>query len=175
MPNERLRIAIGAVIAVLLQVLLAPAIAIYSAVPNFLIVYTLLIAMVVPDEDHYVLAFVMGLTSDLLGYGPVGALAFLLILASFAASRLHAAFANGTVFVPLIVMVVTIALVELLYAVFVIGFGAGLSVFDAFVYRALPTTLYDCVLGILLYPLLSRLFSASPMAVESVSTGPHMR
>ena len=175
MPNERLRIAIGGVVAVLLQVLLAPNIAIFSVIPNLLIVYTMLIAMVVPEEDHFVLAFTMGMTSDLLGYGPVGALPLLLIVASLVASRLHEGFANGTVFVPLLAMMVAIALVELLYAILMIVSGAGVSLLDALVYCALPATLYDCVLGILLFPLVRRLFTSSPMAVESVSTGPHAR
>lgn len=175
MSSERALVAVGAIVAVLLQVLLAPNIAIFSATPNFLIVYTLLVAMAVPDEDHYILAFVLGLTSDLLGYGPVGALSFLLILASFAASRLHTAFSNGTVFVPLIAMSVTIVVVEALYALFMLAVGGSMSIGDAFMYRALPATLYDCVLGLLLYPVVRRLFSRSPMAVESVATGPHMR
>lgn len=175
MLNERILVIVGAVVAVLLQVLVAPNISLFSAVPNFLIVYTLLVAMVVPDEEHYVLAFVMGFISDLLGYGPVGALAFLLIIAAFIASRLHAAFANGTVFVPLIAMMATIFVVEVCYALFMLIAGSGLSVGDSFMYRVIPATLYDCVLGLLLYPVMRRLFSASPMAVESVSTGPHLR
>lgn len=175
MPSDRILIALGGVVAVLCQVLIAPNIMLFEATPNFLIVYTLLVAMLVPDDEHYVLAFVMGMISDLLGYGPVGAMAFLLIAASFVASRLHMAFANGSVFVPLIVMMLTIFVVEALYALVVYLSGASITLGDAFGLRALPMTVYDCVLGLLLYPVLRRVFSASPMAVESVATGPHMR
>lgn len=175
MLNDRLIVILGAILAVLCQILLAPNITISAATPNFLVVYTLLVAMLVPDEEHFLLAFVLGMISDLLGYGPVGTTAFLLIVASFAVSRLHMAFANGSVFVPLIALMVTIVVVEAMYALIVLGAGSGTSLADAFMLRALPITIYDCVLGILLYPILRRLFSTSPMAVESVSTGPTLR
>ena len=173
MFGDSVRIFIGAVLAVLLQVLISPNIAIFHAMPNLLVVYTLIVAMVAPGSSHVVLAFCMGMISDLLGYGPVGAMPLLLMLACVAASRIHGAFANGTLFIPLVVLAVAILLIEFLYAFIAVGV-AGTSPLDAFVYRALPCTLYNCVIGLVLYPLAARFFSNSQPQYGSVVPGPHL-
>ena len=173
MFGDNVRIFIGAVAAVLLQVLIAPNIAIFNDAHNLMVVYTLIVAMLVPGSTHAVLAFCMGMISDLLGYGPVGAMPLLLMLACVAASRVHAAFANGTMFIPLLVLAVALLLVELLYAFIAVGV-AGTSPMDAFMYRALPCTLYNCVIGLLLYPLLRRLFEHNQPQYSSVMPGPHL-
>ena len=69
---------IGAIIAVLLQIALAPNIALFGVVPNFIMAYVLIVSIVCPDQSGPVFAFVLGLLFDLLGTGPVGAMAFLL-------------------------------------------------------------------------------------------------
>ncbi len=173
MFSNNLMVAIGGLAAVLLQVLVAPNIAIFHAIPNVLVVYTLLIAMLVPGQ-HFVLAFVLGMLSDLLGYGPVGAMPLLLIVASALASRVHMAFDNGTVFIPLVVLAVSIILVEVLYAFIAVG-AAGVDPMDAFIYRALPCTLYNCVLGLALYPFMWRLFGKREPQLGSVMPGPHLQ
>ncbi len=174
--NRELRIlVIGAVSCVLLQVIVAPNIAIFAVVPNFIIVFVLVAAMLIPSDSVLVAAFILGLTCDLLGYGPVGALAFLLTLAAFAAQRLHAAFGNDTVTVPLLLLVVLALLVDVLYAAFLLGLSTSLSPIDAFVYRALPCALYDCVLGLVFYPLLSRLVQGSRPQMKSVTPSPRIR
>ena len=175
MYRETATIAIGAVVAIILQIVLAPNIAIFQAQPNFLIVYTLVLAMVAPSDAMYVVAFVLGIVGDLLGYGPVGALPMLLVATSFVASNVHATFANGKVFVPLVTLVVSSMLVEMLYAAFVLAFGLQASPIDAFLYRAIPCSLYDCIIGLLLFPIMSRLIDASQAKMESVTPGPRVR
>ena len=123
MRSELLPVVVGAVAALLLQIVLAPNIAVFSAMPNFLVVYVLVVAMVRPGTSLYVLAFVLGLLSDLLGYGPVGATPFLLILASAVVSRAFAVLNNDTVFVPLALFMAADFVVEFLYSAFLIGLG----------------------------------------------------
>ncbi|WP_283171370.1 rod shape-determining protein MreD [Curtanaerobium respiraculi] len=156
MSREMKLIVIGGIVTVLLQVVIAPNIAIFQVVPNFMLVYSLVIAMLLPRDSVLVLAFALGLTSDLLGYGPVGGLAFLLTLAAFAAQRLHAVFGHDTVGAPLAILIALSLVVDILYAAFLLALSASLSPLDAFVYRALPCALYDAVLGLILYPLASR-------------------
>lgn len=156
MSREMKLIVIGGIVTVLLQVVIAPNIAIFQVVPNFMLVYSLVIAMLLPRDSVLVLAFALGLTSDLLGYGPVGGLAFLLTLAAFAAQRLHAVFGHDTVGAPLAILIALSLVVDILYAAFLLVLSASLSPLDAFVYRALPCALYDAVLGLILYPLASR-------------------
>lgn len=175
MQRETTISIVGAVVAVILQVVLAPNIAIFSAMPNFLIVYTLVIAMLLPGDALYAIAFALGMVSDLLGYGPVGALPFLLLIASFAASRAFAVFSNGTVFIPLAVLMVFSMLVEMFYAAFVVALGTSVGPIDAFIYRALPCTLYDCVLGLLLYPIMSHFLVAKQATMGSAIPMPRLR
>ncbi|MBE6465968.1 rod shape-determining protein MreD [Denitrobacterium detoxificans] len=169
MQRETKICIIGAIIAVFLQVVVAPNIAIFQVMPNFLIVYTLVVAMLFSDDSVLIIAFVLGFVSDLLGYGPVGSLAFLLVLASFFASRAHAAFANGTVLMPLVILMLFALVVDVLYAAFLLGLSSNLNPIEAFAYRAVPCALYDCVVGLLMYPLLSRLLTNSQLQMKSVS------
>lgn len=166
---------IGAIIAILLQVIVAPNIAIFSAVPNFLVVYTLVVAMLMPGNAALVIAFALGLMSDLLGYGPVGALPFLLVIASFIAARAYEVFSNDTLFVPLAILLILTLLVEFFYAAFVLSMSTSIGPIDAFLYRALPCTLYDCVLGLLLYPILSHFLVAQHATMGSSTPSPRLR
>ncbi len=73
--SGRFGIAIlGALLAVVLQIVLAPNIAIMGTMPHFIIAYAVAISLVLPRNQVYVLVFVLGMIGDLLGYGPVGAL-----------------------------------------------------------------------------------------------------
>lgn len=164
MPEEFDRVVViaGAAVAVLLQVIVAPNIALFSAVPNFLLAYALVVSIVRAPREGVVLPFVMGLLFDLLGHGPVGAMAFLLVIAAFAASRLFAVLNNDTLFMPVTILVAATFAVEVLYGVFLAWFGADISVLQAFVYRALPCTLYDVAVGLVLYAIVSRLMSGQP-------------
>lgn len=151
---------LGAVIAVLLQVVVAPNIALASALPNFVLAYALVLAVVRPDRTGPVLAFVLGLVFDLLGSGPVGAMAFLLVLVTFLASRAFSVLDNDTLFMPVTIFVVATFAAEMLYGALLIGLGLSASPVDAFLYRALPCTLYDCVVGLVLYPIIARLLAS---------------
>ncbi len=94
------RIAIGAVVAFLLQIVAAPNIAVAGAQPNFALAYVLVVAIVRPDEAGNVMPFLLGLACDFMGTGPVGAEAFLFTLASFGASRAFMVLDNDTLFMP---------------------------------------------------------------------------
>lgn len=161
MTRENIVVAIGAVVAVLLQIIVAPNIMLFSSMPDFVVVYVLIVAILRPHSAGPVLPFILGLILDLLGGGPVGAMAFLLVLASFVTSRTFAVLDNGTLFMPLVVFAAATLIVEFLYAVLLVATGVDMSLVDAFVYRVLPCTLFDCVVGFILYPFLSRFFAGA--------------
>lgn len=150
-------VAVGAVVAVLLQIVVAPNIALFSAQPNFLLAYVLGVAIVRPNEAGPVLPFVLGLVYDLTGSGPVGAMAFLFVLFSFVASRAFAILDNDTLFMPLTIFAVSVLSVEMLYGGLLMATGLSASALDAFLYRALPCGLYDCIVGLVLYLIMARL------------------
>ena len=154
---------IGAIIAVVLQIALAPNIALFGVVPNFIMAYVLIVSIVCPDQSGPVFAFVLGLLFDLLGTGPVGAMAFLLTGVSFLAKR---------IFMLLLLAAISTLVIELLYAAFMMAFGAGVSVLDAFVFRALPGTVYNFLAALIFYPIVVR-FLAQP--IQQQPGTPHLR
>ena len=99
--KNNLVLVVGAIVAFVLQIALAPAVALFSAQPNFLLAYALVVAIVIPTEAGPVLPFAMGLLYDLTGTGPVGGMALLLVIACFLASRVFSLVDNDTLFMPL--------------------------------------------------------------------------
>ena len=89
LTRETVTALIGAVLAVLLQIIVAPAIALFAAVPNFIVAFCLVRPVATPGHGGPVIPFVCGLIFDLVGGGPVGAMAFVLVLVTFLASRLY--------------------------------------------------------------------------------------
>lgn len=159
MQRETRIAVVGAFVAVILQIVLAPNIAFASIVPNILIVYAIVVAMCLPASASLWIAFFMGLASDLFGFGMIGSLSFLLVIATFTASRLYGAIADGRLAAALGTLMVFILAVNMLYAAFLIG-ASSTSILDAFIYRALPCTVYECAIGLVIYPLMSRLLEA---------------
>ena len=104
--REGVVIAVGAVVALLLQIVVAPNIALFSAQPNFLLAYVLVVAIACPLDAGPVLPFALGLVCDLLGSGPVGGYAFLFVIVSFIASRAFSVLDNDTLFMPVTIFVV---------------------------------------------------------------------
>ena len=99
----------GAVLVVLLQVLVAPHIALSSCVPNFLVAFAMVLSVTRRRAYGCVLPFVLGLLFDLMSGGPVGAMAFSLTLVSMFASRAFLVLDNDTLFMPVIIMAVETA------------------------------------------------------------------
>ena len=152
----RIATVVGAFIAVLLQVIVAPNIALGFAVPDFLLAYTVVIAVVRGEDAGPVLPFLLGLIFDLVGGGPVGAMAFVFVLVSFLASKAICLLDNGTAFMPIALVVVFLLAGEVLYGTLLLLGGQASGIVDAFLYRSLPCALFDCVLGLVMYPLCMR-------------------
>lgn len=147
-------IIIGAVVAVLAQIILAPNMMLFSVMPNLLVVYSVVISMLLPGKSSVILAFVLGILADCLGFGPVGALAFLLLITTFVAQKLMEVYGGASLPVSLLVMAVLILIVEFCYAGFIVSIN-HVSFVDAFLYLALPESIYDCGWGLIILPLMS--------------------
>lgn len=153
---DRVAAVVGAAIVVVLQLVLAPNIALFAAVPNFVLAYVLVVALVRANTCGFVMPFVLGMIFDIVGGGPLGAMALLLILATLALSRAFAVLNNDTLFMPVALLVAGSIFVELFYAVLLMATGVSVGFFDAFVYRALPCAVFDCVLALVMFPIASR-------------------
>ena len=125
LSRETVAGVIGAAIAVLLQITVAPAITLFEAVPNFIVAFCIVRAVATPAASGSVMPLVLGLLFDLMGGGPVGALAFVLVLVTFLASRLFMALNNDTLFMPVAIMLACIMLVEVMYGLIVVVCGLG--------------------------------------------------
>ena len=163
LTRETVAAVIGGVVAVLLQIVVAPSIALAAAVPNFIAVFCAVRAVAAPAASGVLAPFLLGLAFDLVGGGPVGAMALVLVLVTFLASRVYMALNNDTLFMPVAILLVSIMLVEVLYGAIVVACGMGVTFGEAFLYRALPCMLYDCVIGLLFYPIAIRVLVGKPL------------
>lgn len=161
--SERIFIVAGAVLSVLMQVLVAPHIALFGgmAFPNVIVVFTMLVAVTRPAQFNPILPFVLGLVFDLISGGPVGAMAFSLTVFSVVTALFVSRMSNDTSFVEIISLAIGLLLVELSYGVFLMLFGYPVDFFGALAYRVVPCFLYDFFLGAVLYPLVSRFLKTS--------------
>ena len=164
---ERIIITVGAVVAVLLQALVAPHIAVGYGIPNIIAVFCIAVSIVQPNMYKYIMPFVLGLLYDLVSGGPVGAMAFSLTAATALACWFHQHSSNDTVFMGLMAMALGLLCQEVVYSAFALMFGYASNLLQAFMYRMLPCLLYNLVLGLIAYPLAERFLSTkAPLRSE---------
>lgn len=149
--SQVLAVAIGAVAAVLLQVVAAPAMGIGGIVPDFLLAFALAAALARLHALGLGVPMVLGLLFDLLGGGPVGAMALLLLLATVAVKRLYLMLDNDTLFIPLGLLVAAVFCTDVLYGVELVVCGYPVALGQALLLRGLPCALYDTVLAVALF------------------------
>lgn len=150
---------IGALVVTLLQIIVAPALAIASAVPDFMAAYAVVCALVRPQPAGVILPFVLGIVYSLVGGMELGAMAFSLVLVTLLVSRLFRTLDNGTLFIPFALLIAGMIAVDCLYGLMLALGGSPVGVGEAFIFRILPCALYDCALCLVLYPLVLRAFA----------------
>lgn len=155
MTTERVFIVVGAIVAVVLQLLVAPYIALFGAVPNIVAAYAVALAVVRPSSYGCLLPFVLGLAFDFMSMTPVGAMAFSLMVVSVLTARVFSLVDNDSLFTVFAFMALGVLLVEVVYAALVLAGGYAASLADALIYRVVPCFLYDFVLSLVLYPLVT--------------------
>lgn len=170
--RENFIIVIAAIVAVLLQVMLSPYIAINGAVPNIIAAYVMVIAVVRKMSDRViVLAFILGLCYNLFQGGPVGGMAFALTAVAFVIGRAMVALDNDTAFMPIVLTAVGLLVSELLYGIILVALGIMTNFGAVLVLRVLPCTVYDIVIGLIWYFFMSRI-AAEPKADIPPIDGP---
>jgi len=143
--SEHMIVIVGSVAALVLQLFLAPYIALFSIVPNFLIAFAMAIAIIRSSSYGCVMPFVLGLAFDFISGAPLGAMALSLMVASVVASSCFTRFNNDSVIMA-----------EVLYGFVIIATGYQASLSGAFLFRMLPCFLYDFALSLVLYCILRR-------------------
>ena len=142
--------------AALLQVGLAPYIAIAGVVPNILQLVVVTLALVEGPAAGASAGFAAGLLFDLLGAGPVGPMVLVLTVTGYMSGLLHEnMFAEGWL-LPLTVLAIASLASALAYGLLLDLLGAGGPFFAAFFLKMLPEAFYDTALALLVYPWLAR-------------------
>lgn len=160
---ERIFVVVGAIVALLLQFVVAPYISLFSVTPNFVVAFVCALAIARSHAFGPVFPFVMGLLFDLTCGSPLGAMAFSLTLFTYLASRLYAGVSNDTLFMEIAFLALAVLLVELSFGIFLLLFGYNASLFEAIAYRIAPCFLYDFVIALVIF-LVARRF-AQPAVV----------
>lgn len=142
---------ISAVVVVLLQIIVAPLIAIYSVVPNFIVAFVIVLSIVRRADTTYLYAFVMGVISDLLSMVPFGLTPLLLLIISFALSRVFELLDKSSFAMVMVSCAVALLFYELVVVVVQLVLGYPAAFFDMIAARALPATVFNLILCALLY------------------------
>ncbi len=163
MRNDRsnMVIYIGALVVLALQLFLGPVISINAVVPNFLLAYTIVCIVIRPEKMHLTFAFVMGLIYDLCFNGPVGAMAFVMVVFSFIVAKILLRLEEVNLIISLLTIGLSVFFVELFYGVFQAAFAISAGFIDILAYRILPCTIYDCILALIMFVIMVRLISVN--------------
>lgn len=159
--RDKLIPLVSAAIVVVLQIVIAPIIAIYSVVPNFIVAFVIVLSIVRREDTTYLYAFVMGLLSDLLSHVPLGLTPLLLLLISFALSRVFEVLERSSFVMVLVASAVSVLIYEIIVMIVQLVLGYPASVFDMMVARVLPATFFNFIICAILY-LVARKFPVAP-------------
>jgi len=143
-------------VAALLQVAIAPHLAIGGVVPNLLLLVVVTLALVEGPQAGSTAGFAAGLVFDLLGTGPIGPMALVLAVVGHVAGSLSAnMFAEGWL-LPLSVLFTASLVAEVSYALLLAVLGEAGALWASLWRISIPSALYNGVLALVLFPFLAR-------------------
>lgn len=147
---------IGAAIAVVLQIIVAPLITFFSVVPGFIVSYVIVLGILRGGNAMYWYAFALGMIADLLSSTPLGLTPLLLLIAVFVLSRVFEVLDQTSPAMPLIACAATLLVFNVLFTIglLIMGYEGG---FGLVVSRALPATLINAIICALYYFALRKL------------------
>lgn len=148
---------IASALAVVLQIVFAPPLTIFSIVPSFIVAFVVVLAIMRRPDSTYGYAFVLGLIADLLAQTPVGLTSLLLLVAAFALSRIFEVLDKTNLSMSFIALALTLFAFELIFMIVLMVLGYAGSFFELFVQRALPCTVYNIVVAMIMFLIMRRL------------------
>lgn len=142
--------------ALVLQVMIAPHVAIFGVTPNLLLLVVITLAFVEGSSAGATVGFIAGLLMDLLSTGPIGAWALVMTVVGYLSGSLRRnLFAEGWL-APVTVGVITALVADFAYLLVVTVIGVGPAFWTALGRLVLPRAVYNAVLVMLVYPWLAR-------------------
>jgi rod shape-determining protein MreD len=147
---------IGSLISFLLQVMIAPNIAILGVVPNFILGFVVLNAILNTKIRSSLTGFILGLLYDFIAQGPLGIMSFVLAILGYGVSSVNKELLSGSWAIKAFLLLVAAFFGELLHAALLSIVGYDTDFLATFVMRTLPGTIYDGVFGLIVFPLMYR-------------------
>jgi rod shape-determining protein MreD len=158
--SKALTASIALLVAAILQVSLAPHIAVFGVVPNFFFLVVVTLAFIHGPVTGGVSGFVGGLLFDLIGTSIVGPYALVLSVVGYATGMLSAnLFAEGWL-LPVTIVAVASLSAELANGIVLAVLGLGATFWRDLVTVMIPSAVYHTVLAVLAYPWLARILRA---------------
>ncbi len=158
--SKALTASIALAVAAILQVSLAPHIAVFGVVPNLFFLVVVTLAFVEGPVAGGVSGFVGGLLFDLIGTSVVGPYALVLSVVGYSTGMLSAnLFAEGWL-LPVTIVAVASLSAELANGVVLAVLGLGATFWRDVVTVMIPSAIYHTALAVLAYPWLARILRA---------------
>lgn len=153
--NTRVIVVVIAISA-LLQIALAPNVAIRGAIPNFLLVAVVCVAMLTDSRTGCLVGFFCGLLFDLVGIGPLGVMTATLTLVGYLTGYFAKNLITESLTATMIFLVVCALISELIYCIFLAITGEVASFGQSLYMRVLPSAVYDTIFAAICFPLVRR-------------------
>lgn len=144
--------AIGAVLAALLNLTIAPYLRIGAAQPDFVLICAVVWTVVSGIEGGFIWAFIGGLMIDLLSPRPLGATAFTLLLCVGGAALLARALVRFRYVVPIAAVLVCAVANALLFLAVYGALRGPIPAADP-LGAIVPTAIYDALIAALIGPI----------------------
>ena len=155
------RIAIIGVVAFVLQVLIAPNIAIAGISPNFMLIALIPVAALASQRASTLAGFAYGLVFDLVGAGPVGAMALVMAVAGYLLPTLMESIRIDGIAPWLAISAVVFIASNLVLCIVLSILGYEEAFFASIVLKVIPWAIYDLVLSAILWPVVRRLLGVA--------------
>jgi rod shape-determining protein MreD len=169
--GARLRFTVlGSLIAFLLQVMIAPNIAILDVVPNFILGFVVLNAMLCNSIRSSLTGFILGLLYDFIAQGPLGIMALALALVGYSVSSINKELFTSGWPIQAVLLLVAAFFGELLHAAFLSISGYDPDFLLSIGMRVVPGALYDAIFGLIVFPLIHYLSTKRLRASNALKT-----
>jgi rod shape-determining protein MreD len=154
--NRAMPTALALLVAVVLQIAVAPQLAVFGVVPNVIFLVVVTLALVEGPVAGSVAGFIGGLLFDLLGASVVGPYALVFTIVGYAAGLLQANMFAESWLLPVSVVFVAGLAAEIAYGLVAVVLDVGTPFWYALGRIMLPGAVYNTALAVLLYPVLAR-------------------
>ncbi len=150
-----------AVVAFLLQTILAPNMAISDISPNFFIVGLAIVLAKSSQKTATIAGFAAGLIFDLLGSGPVGCMSLSMAIVCYFACTLSDLIKLEDIVSWLIIVGILTLAINMVYCIILSISGFESSFFGALVFKVLPWTIYTVIVSAAFWPVVNKFVGLS--------------